>query len=179
MFGLMALFGTSLLTAEPENSPQMQFESDRKNMWATTFVLADDNVSQYHYIIYKDKFEKRKIRYGWNGGCCSEPVIQESFFMNKKLVLFREMSVAKDIFEEIAYDDTVEVFPIDEYYFYNSNLTRWTKNKEEQDGKGSIAWVKKQNRILQDVRNALQTYSEYKSFEEPLNPMQTASSLRN
>jgi hypothetical protein len=156
---LIALLST--LSHAQGVSIEKDFEREKGRLSVVRYVIGEDASSGFYYFVYKSRSRIKKIRMVWNGGATNDPDAQDFYFKDGSPVLYVELSGKRERVAAIIRGRNTSLQPVEKLYLKNSKLMMWIENGKTIPS-SDPRWNDKEKRVLEQFKEQLETYREYK-----------------
>jgi hypothetical protein len=157
---LIALLST--LSHAQDLSIEKAFERERARLSVVRYSMGEDATSGSYYFVYRSRSRGvRKIRMVWNGGATNDPSAQDFYFKDGIPVLYVELLGNRKRVAAITRGRNTSLRQVEKLYLKDSKVTMWVE-KGKVIPSSDPRWKEKETRVLEQFKEQLETYREYR-----------------
>ena len=156
---LIALLST--LSHAQGVSIEKDFERERGRLSVVRYVMGEDATSGFYYFVYKSRSRVKKIRMVWNGGATNDPSAQDFYFKDGSPVLYVELSGKRKRLAAVTRGRNDSLRQVEKLYLKDSKVTMWVENGKMIPS-SDPRWKEKETGVLEQFKEQLETYREYR-----------------
>ncbi len=161
IFALALILAPSTSTFAQKNPTELDFEKNRMRFTREHFSEGEDASSGFDYIFFWKTKDIVMIRSIWSATHTRELRVEDMYFRNESLSLFRRATARKNSMGALKTGRNTGLMTKEEMHFEKGKLVQWSQNGVTVSKVGTF-WPDAEKSTLETAKAWIDSYSDLK-----------------